>query len=880
MSTNDNQIVIKIGADIQASIAEINKALITIQQRVNTLKVKLSVDNNMKGTLDSLNNDILQVRNALTQIEKENININTTKAQTGIQKVNQSVTETSASVNTLGEKLRKALGDLGFVLTARQALLLVRRAAQEALEAINEFDTMQTNLKIITGGSDGDVNELLSDYADKSISLGVDISEYESAAETILRTGKSIEDTNTLLKDAILLSKTGFLDAEKSAESLITIGNAYNYEAEQMENVLDKFLALDTASNTEAGALSEAVAKTAKNAQMAGIGIDSLSAQISNLKNVTGKSENEIATALNSIYSRVYNVKLGKFIVEDESGVSDITEELNDTEKILNRVGISLRDSKEEFRDFDDIIKDLSANWDSLNNVEQQAIAKTMGGTHHKNTFISMIEDYDDFMKLQDISENSIGQASEKYTAYMESLESKSASLSTAVKQLLSNTVPSNFIADITESGTAIVEFADKYKLLQNLLKSAVIYGASKGIIALGTTAMDAYTSLSKLSNAFNHLSILTSSETGTIAYQKVINNISASMTGLNNNQMKLVLSSDKLSQAQRIAILQATGLTKAEAEAQLATWGLATAENTATTATLSLSGGIKALWATISSHPIGAITTAIFALFSAMTIINSKQEEKLRLAEELSEQAKENAESYQQEAESLSELQNRYIDLVTSTDDAYSIKEQLVGLQDELIEKYGEEAEAIDLVNSKYSETLKLMREEGKQSAENFIFDNAASYEDAKKRQTTDYKTRVYTPEETGKDYPYVSGVASELEPLGHINIGYGNKFDEDVRKAWLDADLNIAFGAQGSLNSVYALGYYEEQLKTFRQMAEIYSEVAKAKGNYDSEIHSALINEANRLETVIDSDSLLIEQIANAQKIINDNESVSPET
>ncbi len=113
MSTNDNQIVIKIGADIQASIAEINKALITIQQRVNTLKVKLSVDNNMKGTLDSLNNDILQVRNALTQIEKENININTTKAQTGIQKVNQSVTETSASVNTLGEKLRKALGDQG-----------------------------------------------------------------------------------------------------------------------------------------------------------------------------------------------------------------------------------------------------------------------------------------------------------------------------------------------------------------------------------------------------------------------------------------------------------------------------------------------------------------------------------------------------------------------------------------------------------------------------------------------------------------------------------------------------------------------------------------------------------------------------------------------
>ena len=191
----------------------------------------------------------------------------------------------------------------------------------------------------------------MSDLADKSLDYKVDISDLEKAQETLLRTGKSVEDVNYLMKDTVMLAKTGFMDTDDVAESLVTIANAYKYEADEMENVISKFLALDTASNTVAGKLSSAIAKTASNAQMAGVSIDELGGYISQLKNTTGKSENEIATALNAMFSRVGNVKLGKYEIELEDGTSeDITQSLNDTERMLKNVGIQLRSSKGEFK--------------------------------------------------------------------------------------------------------------------------------------------------------------------------------------------------------------------------------------------------------------------------------------------------------------------------------------------------------------------------------------------------------------------------------------------------------------------------------------------------------------------------------------------------
>ena len=443
MSNNQLNIKITAGLDLQGSVTRINADIKKLESQLKQLKLQAKLDNNktnaeIQKQITALNKQKRQLyvdlkirqkdlkkqyKQAVSQINQKTIEIEvkTNNSQKQLSGLNNSIKATNNETITLGNTLTKTLNNIGLVVSAQTALNTIRKAAQEATEAVKEYDKMSTNLQIITGQSKEAVNTMISNLADKSLNYNVDISDLEKAQETLLRTGKSVEDVNYLLKDTIMLAKTGFMDTDDAAESLVTIANAYNYEADEMENVVSKFLALDTASNTVAGKLSTAIAKSAQNAKLAGLSIDELGGYISTLKDTTGKAESEISTALNSIFSRVYNVKLGKYEAELEDGTTeDITESLNDTERMLKNVGIQLRSSKGEFKDIDDIIKELSEHWNEFNSVEKNSIAKTFAGTMHRNSFISLVENYDKAMQLAEVSAESAGTATKKYSVYME----------------------------------------------------------------------------------------------------------------------------------------------------------------------------------------------------------------------------------------------------------------------------------------------------------------------------------------------------------------------------------------------------------------------------------------------------------------------------
>lgn len=52
----------------------------------------------------------------------------------------------------------------------------------------------------------------------------------------------------------------------------------------------------------------------------------------------------------------------------------------NKVDTALKTVGISLKDSQGQFRDFDDIIFELAEKWDSLDTVSQRYIATIAAG--------------------------------------------------------------------------------------------------------------------------------------------------------------------------------------------------------------------------------------------------------------------------------------------------------------------------------------------------------------------------------------------------------------------------------------------------------------------------------------------------------------------
>lgn len=72
------------------------------------------------------------------------------------------------------------------------------------------------------------------------------------------------------------------------------------------------------------------------------------------------------------MFTRYQDIKIGDF-VEDGTVVSNVR-------KTLENVGVALMESETEFRDFSDVISDLSLKWGDLNEAERASISKSLAG--------------------------------------------------------------------------------------------------------------------------------------------------------------------------------------------------------------------------------------------------------------------------------------------------------------------------------------------------------------------------------------------------------------------------------------------------------------------------------------------------------------------
>lgn len=499
--------------------------------------------------------------------------------------------------------------------------------------------------------------------------------------------------------------------------------------------------------------------------------------------------------------------------MELEDGTTeDITEALNNTERMLNTVGISLRDTKDRFKDINDIINEIVPKWESFTNVQKQSIASTIAGTYHRNTFISLIENWEKIQKLTAISADSAGEAVSKYNTYIESIESKSAALSTSMKELWNNILPQNAIGNLTDAATGIVKFTDEYKILQNLMKSTLFYAFAKGIVATRNSISGMVSDIKNVSTAFTQLDTVQKSTKGTELYKDNIKALGTTVSALSDKQIKLLLSTNQLSNSQKVAILHASGLSKKEAELKVQTLGLSTAQKTATASAFSLSGSMKALWTTISANPIMTLTM----LFSGLTMAVSAYEQK---QEEAREQAVESAEKYNEQIKALRNLRTEYLNIVESESTVSEKTEELNKWKQTLIETYGFEKDAIEQVNTAREDGLELLDKEILKNqinaAETWLTDNKDAYEEAKS---------VLTTQDTSRQRVKNTVVNVTKDSLDD----YSENFDDIIKQLSIKnptkdnplAQINLIGGTSGIENSEQTIKKYGMSFENVWQM------------------------------------------------------------
>lgn len=546
-------------------------------------------------------------------------------------------------------------------------------AGKKAAETVKEFNDIKTNLAMATNADSDYIDNLMNDYNSLAQELGSLTSSVAESADSWLRQGRSMADTNSLIKDSLVLSKDAELSSSDASEILTATLNGFQLAADQASRVNDILTSIDLESASGADSIGTALMKVASQANNAGVSLEKTSAIIATIKDVTQDSDESIGTAMKSILSRMNQIRAGKF-VDAETG-----ESLNDTEKVLKKIGVSMRDNTGMFRDSEGVLDDIAKKWKTLDSNSQKAVATATAGTYQYNKFIAAMDNWDKVEKLTNVAYNSEGTAQKKFQDnYLNSLEAKTNQLKSSLEGLSTSLISDDMYAGFLDGSKAIVDFVDKTNLLKGALAGLGTFGGAFVFKNLTSMIQGTVREFSNLGNAIN---LVKSGTIDTKGFKELLN----LTQGLSESQMQLVLSSTSLSDAQRVQLLTNSGVAQAEAEATVAAMGLSTANGAATASTVSFSSALEGLFATMMANPIILLTAAVSAGVMVWQSYKQSVEDAVNSASSAGQKFSENTSSLNEQISKVEELRESIASGVLSDEEAYNAKSQLLDIQNQL---------------------------------------------------------------------------------------------------------------------------------------------------------------------------------------------------
>lgn len=457
----------KIELPIELDDALLNKSVNQITkefQKANKIADSLRVND----TITKLNEQ-LRKNSAYSVDAKKQINLwineleTTTVAESRIKEIN-------SEMKTLHSNMAKA-GRIGksfketFVSGAKSfaewtissgAVMEVVNSIRKMVIEVKNLDDAITDFTMATGANKAQVESLIDVYEDLGDELSATVTDVTVSATEWLKQGKSIAETETLIRDAMVLSKVGKLSSADATKYLTSAMKGYKVSVEDTLSVVDKLSAVDMASATDVGGLAEGMSEVAASADLAGVSMDRLLGYLAAVGEVTQDGMAETGTTFNAIFSRMGNIKLARLKDYQNNG-----EDLSNVETVLRGVGIELRDSANSFRDFDKVLDETASNWSNYSEVQQRAIASAFAGTHHLNEFIILMENYGKAVEYSNVSMESSGEAMEKFSAYEESITGKTEKFKNAFIQLSNTIIDSDLVKGLVDLGTTGVKAVD-----------------------------------------------------------------------------------------------------------------------------------------------------------------------------------------------------------------------------------------------------------------------------------------------------------------------------------------------------------------------------------------------------------------------------------
>lgn len=376
----------------------------------NEIKV---VDQEIKDSI-VVNNELLAQENLIKEAK------NKTSNQIDVLTKNK---QREAEVNDKLNKTTKKLLTTG--LAYKMLMSGIRKVVTASIRSIIDMDRALTDMSIVTGQSRDELYDMVPSLNKLGQTAGATATEMAGLTAEYMKQGRSIKDSMGLAEQTAKAAKISGISVTDSVEYMTSAINGFNLAATDAEHISDVFAKVAAATATDYKDLAISLSKVSAQANTAGLSLEFTTALLAKGIETTQEAPESIGTALKTVIARMRELTDYGTVLEDDTSI-------NKVERALNAAGIALRNTNGEFRDLEEVFRELGPQWDSLNTMQQQAIAQAVAGTRQQSRFLAIMQDWDRTLAISNTTLDAAGASAYQFSQYSKGAEYSITNLQTA----------------------------------------------------------------------------------------------------------------------------------------------------------------------------------------------------------------------------------------------------------------------------------------------------------------------------------------------------------------------------------------------------------------------------------------------------------------
>lgn len=561
--------------DIKASLAELNSQL----RALSSTKITLD-DDSLRESVKAAK-DLQKYLNLATDTKTGNLDLS--KLSQTLRQAGTDINQLSAKLLRLGPEGNQAF--IGLAKTISYAQVPIKKtnalldemwatmkntarwqltssalhgfigALSQAIGYAKDLNRSLTDIRIVTGQSVEQMEKFALQANQAAKNLSTTTVDYTDAALIYYQQGLNDEEVKKRTDITIKAANSAGSSAQEMSEYLTAIWNSYKVGSEELEYFADVIARLGADTATSLEEIATAMQKVAATGNTVGVEYEQLAAIISTVSSVTREAPTTTGTAYKTILARIGDLKLGETV---EDGVT-----LGQVSSKLASIGVNILNTNGDLREMGDIIEEIGAKWQSMNNATKAATAQAIAGKRQYTQLIALFDNWDMYQNNLAIAKDSAGALQEMQDTYEQGWAAASKRVKASFEGVVNTLADDKGIISLTNTFGMVIESVDdtieSFGGLGNIaitLSSIFTQKFSKHIIqsfkdikdnaklALGVTKKDMLSMQNQIKEMLTARARATGRQTDSVEMTSIANLISA--------KQKLAEVSDRLNASER----------------------------------------------------------------------------------------------------------------------------------------------------------------------------------------------------------------------------------------------------------------------------------------------------------------------------------------